>query len=286
MDLFGRLFFGGLPEKVWVLKFDTVAIQALGKQPGKSLWILEGKRFPQTSRLSFTQWCFLMIKWTRYDYSFLPYNEKNQVSKLIGRQIKHMYVQKFWWLLRGIQILHWYVSNPENDGIDNHPQLVLTWVFVSDFGLITSRIVSLMVWETPLWVHIRNSIGFGGNHFASRGTIPKTSWIDGECIGGPKWPIFQPAMSVDLFGVSRGLTRLGRLDTQQRDGGWVWPVLNFCLMLEAQDSHSVFFVFFSNLRFTTRFFQIQECQFLNSKVWYVLNCSFWWCQQGNDLLEK
>ena len=33
MDLFGRLFFGGLPEKVWVLKFDTVAIQALGKQP-------------------------------------------------------------------------------------------------------------------------------------------------------------------------------------------------------------------------------------------------------------
>lgn len=65
---------------------------------------------------------------TIVDYSFLPYNEKYQVSKLSGRQIKHMYVQKVWRLLRGIQILHWYVSNPENDGIDNHPQLVLNFV--------------------------------------------------------------------------------------------------------------------------------------------------------------
>ena len=167
-----------------------------------------------------------MIKWTRYDYSFLPYNEKYQVSKLIDRQIKHMCVQNFWWLLRGIQILHWYVSNPENDGIDNHPHLVLNFIGLR-FGLwphyITNRVPDSLrdTFVGGYIVSHPKQIGFGGYHSASRGTIPETSWIDGECIGGPKWPIFQPAMSVDLFGVSRGLTRLGRLDTQQRDGGWV-----------------------------------------------------------------
>ena len=73
-------------------------------------------------------------------------------------------------------------------------------------------------------------------------------------------------MSVDLFGVSRGLTRLGRLDAQQRDGGWVVTSPEFWFDVGGTRLPFCFFLFvFSILRFTTRFFQIQECQFLNSR---------------------